>query len=147
MIEAATRSLKAGYQHGESSGLMPVRYRVGKATMSPGRYRQVTGTDALALGLLSAAELADLSLVFASYPIVPASGLLHRLCEWKQPHVTVTQAEDALAALNIARRLRETRPEAELKDAVVVTIFCDSASKYLSESFWNDAASEAENWP
>ena len=101
MIEAATRSLKAGYQQGETSGLIPTRYRVVKATMPAGRYRQITGTDALALGLLCAAESADLSLVFASYPVVPASGLLHRLCEWKQANVTVTQAEDDLAALNI----------------------------------------------
>lgn len=102
MIEAGTRSLKAGARHAETCGLFPVRYRVGKATMPSGRFRQITGADAMALGLLSAAELADLPLVFASFPVAPASGLLHRLCEWKQPRVTVTQAEDDLAALNIA---------------------------------------------
>src|SRR5439155_24260380 len=84
VIEANTRTLKAGYHFGETCGPSLTRYRVAKAPMPTGRYRQVTGTEALALGLLSAAELAKLPLVFASFPVAPASGLLHRLCEWKQ---------------------------------------------------------------
>jgi S-sulfo-L-cysteine synthase (O-acetyl-L-serine-dependent) len=61
--------------------------------------------------------------------------------------VGVSSGANLVAATRIARRLRESHAEADLKDATVVTIFCDSASKYLSESFWSDVTSEAENWP
>ncbi len=102
MIEANTRTLKAGFHFGETCGASLPRYRVAKASMPAGRYRHVTGIESMALGLLSAAELSKLPLVFASFPVMPASGLLHRLCEWKQPNATIVQAEDDLAAINLA---------------------------------------------
>ncbi len=102
MVSATTRSLKAGYHHAETCGQLPMRFRVAKAPLRAGRYRQITGSDALALGILSAAELAQRPLVFASFPVPPASALLHRLCEWKQANATIVQAEDDLAALNMA---------------------------------------------
>ena len=102
LIEATTRSLKAGHQHGESRGGSTPRYRVAKAAIPAGRYRQITGCDAMVLGLLSASELSKLPMVFAGFPVAPASDLLHRLCEWKQPNATIVQAEDDLAAINIA---------------------------------------------
>lgn len=102
MIEAATRSMKAGYHHGETCGAPVTRLHVDKAAIPAGRYRQIDGNDALALGILAAAEATKLPAVFASFPVTPAGQLLHRLCEWKQPAVTVIQAEDDLAALNLA---------------------------------------------
>lgn len=102
MIEASTRTLKTGYQYGETCSAPLGHYRVGKAENSAGRFRQITGTKALALGLLAAAQQTNLPLVFASFPLPPANELLHQLCEWKQPGVKVIQAEDDLAALNLA---------------------------------------------
>jgi cysteine synthase B len=61
--------------------------------------------------------------------------------------VGVSSGANLVAAMRVAERLRASHRDADLKDATVVTIFCDSASKYLSESFWNDVTSEAENWP
>ncbi len=99
MIEANTRTLKAGYFY-DDAGLMPV-YRVVKAPTSAGRYRHLNGIDALALGILAAARQAQLPLVFAGFPAAPAADLLHRLCEWKQPGAKIIQAEDDLAAINL----------------------------------------------
>jgi 2-oxoglutarate ferredoxin oxidoreductase subunit alpha len=102
MIEANTRTLNAGYRYGEMCPALPVHYRVGKAEIPAGRYRNISGTDAMTLGLLTAAQLTKLSLIFASFPLVPANELLHKLCEYKQPNVKVIQAEDDLAAINLA---------------------------------------------
>ncbi len=101
MIEANTRTLKAGYQYGEAYPTIAVQ-RVAKAEISAGRYRKITGNEALTLGILAAAEQARLPLVFASFPLAPANELLHQLFEWKQSNVKVLQAEDDLAALNLA---------------------------------------------
>jgi 2-oxoglutarate ferredoxin oxidoreductase subunit alpha len=79
-----------------------VQYRVGKTKVAPGRYRKITGTEALTLGLLAAAQKTKLPLVFASFPVAPASELLHQLCENKQPSAKIIQAEDDLAAINLA---------------------------------------------
>ena len=102
MIEANTRTLNAGYHFGETCERLPVRYRIAKATIPPGKYRKITGTEALALGLLTAAQQSNLPLVFSCFPLTPANELLHRLCEMKQPNVKVIQAEDDLAAVNFA---------------------------------------------
>jgi 2-oxoglutarate ferredoxin oxidoreductase subunit alpha len=102
MIEANTRTLKAGHHFGSTCPELPVHYRVGKAQIAPGRYRNITGAEAMTLGLLTAAEQAKLPLVFASFPLAPANELLHQLCARKQPNVKVIQAEDDLAAVNLA---------------------------------------------
>ena len=102
MIEASTRTLKAGYQYGETCSVVLDRYRVNKAELPPGRYRTINGIEALALGLLTAAEQTKLPLVFAGFPVAPASELLHQMYEWKQADVKVVQAEDDLAAINLA---------------------------------------------
>ena len=99
IIEANTRTLKAGYFYDEA-GQMPT-YRVAQAVKPPGRYRNLNGIDALALGILAASRQAQLPLVFASFPVAPAADLLHRLCEWKQPGTKVIQAEDDLAAISL----------------------------------------------
>lgn len=102
MIESATRTMKAGYQYGESCERTLPRSRVGKADLGAGRYRLINGTDALALGILTTAKKTNLPIVFAGFPQPAASGLLHRLCDWKHAGVKIVQAEDDAAAINLA---------------------------------------------
>src|SRR6266566_3093475 len=73
VLEANTRTLKAGYHYGETTEALPVHYIVPPAAIKPGRYRKITGNEALALGLVAATELAKVPLVYSSYPITPAS--------------------------------------------------------------------------
>jgi 2-oxoglutarate ferredoxin oxidoreductase subunit alpha len=100
--EANGRALRAGYNYGETSEVMPVHYRIAKAPMPPGRYRKVTGNEAIGLGLVAAAKLADLPLLYAGYPITPASDLLHFLSDLKRFGVRTFQAEDEIAAAGAA---------------------------------------------
>jgi 2-oxoglutarate ferredoxin oxidoreductase subunit alpha len=100
--EANTRTLKAGYNYGETVEALPVHYRVPKAQIRPGRYRKITGNEALAIGLVAASQLANTSLVYASYPITPASDILHNLSEMKRYGVRTIQAEDEIAAIGAA---------------------------------------------
>ncbi len=98
VMEGNLKSLRAGFHFGETSEAIPNTYRVVKAPMTAGRYRTITGIQALALGLVTASQRSHLPLVFASYPISPASELLHQLCEWKQTGVQAVQMEDEIAA-------------------------------------------------
>jgi 2-oxoglutarate ferredoxin oxidoreductase subunit alpha len=100
--EANTRTLKAGYNYGETTEALPVHYIVPPAAIKPGRYRKITGNEALAIGLVSAATLMNKSLVYASYPITPASDILHNLSEMKRFAVRTVQAEDEIAAMGMA---------------------------------------------
>jgi 2-oxoglutarate ferredoxin oxidoreductase subunit alpha len=102
VMEANTRTLKAGYNYGETTEALPVHYRVPKAQIKPGVYRKITGNEALALGLVSAATLANKALCYASYPITPASDILHHLAELKRYGVRTIQAEDEIAAMGMA---------------------------------------------
>jgi 2-oxoglutarate ferredoxin oxidoreductase subunit alpha len=102
VMEANTRTLKAGYNFGETTETMPVHYRVAKASIKPGIYRKITGNEALAQGLVAATTLANLPLVYASYPITPASDILHYLSEMKRYGVRTMQAEDEIAAIGAA---------------------------------------------
>ncbi len=97
--EANSRTLKAGYNYGETCEVLPVHYRVNKAQIKPGRYRKITGNEALAIGLTSAATLANIPLLYATYPITPASDILHQLAEMKRFGVRTVQAEDEIAAM------------------------------------------------
>jgi 2-oxoglutarate ferredoxin oxidoreductase subunit alpha len=100
--EANTRALRAGFNFGETCELLPEHYRVPKAVLPPGRYRKITGNQALAYGLVTAAERADKDMVFAGYPITPASDILHQLVELKNFRVRCVQAEDEIAAAGMA---------------------------------------------
>jgi 2-oxoglutarate ferredoxin oxidoreductase subunit alpha len=100
--EAHKLTLQAGHAFGETVEALPVHYRVEKAKLPPGRYRRITGGQALAIGLTTAAERAGLPLVFAGYPISPATDLLHQMCDLKHFGVQAIQAEDELAAINMA---------------------------------------------
>jgi 2-oxoglutarate ferredoxin oxidoreductase subunit alpha len=100
MIEAASRSLRAGFQFAQACGLRQ-QIRVSKAAPAPGRYRRINGTESMALGLVSAAHRTKVPMVFASFPLTPASELLRTMTEYRQPDIQVVQAEDDVAALNL----------------------------------------------
>lgn len=102
IADANVRALKAGYYYGETAELFPTRYTVAKAKLKSGKYRKITGNEALALGLVTAAELAQTPLLYASYPITPASDILHMLSGYKNFGVKTFQAEDEIAAVAAA---------------------------------------------
>jgi 2-oxoglutarate ferredoxin oxidoreductase subunit alpha len=102
LIEANTRALRAGYNYGETTELFVVSYEVAPAKITPGTYRNVTGNAATALGLLAASQKAGLPLFLGSYPITPASDLLHELATYKNFGVYAMQAEDEIAAAGAA---------------------------------------------
>ncbi|RME45852.1 MAG: 2-oxoglutarate ferredoxin oxidoreductase subunit alpha, partial [Chloroflexi bacterium] len=83
VVEANSRALKAGYHYGETSEAFSARHRVPPAHLAPGVYRKVTGNQALAMGLVTAARLAGKPLFYGSYPITPASDILHELAALK----------------------------------------------------------------
>ena len=95
-------ALKAGYAYCEAAELFQVTYEVPPAKLSPGTYRNVAGNQALALGLVAAAECQGLPLFLGSYPITPASDILHELSQFKNFGVTTFQAEDEIAAIGAA---------------------------------------------
>lgn len=100
--DANVRALKAGYNFGETTEALPVHYKVAKAQIPPGRYRKITGNEAVALGLVAAGKCTGLSVVYAGYPITPASDILHQLAEYKRFGVRTMQAEDEIAAVGAA---------------------------------------------
>lgn len=97
---ANTLALKAGYNFGETAEIFPVRYKVDRADLKPGKYRSLTGNQATALGFVTAAKLAKKPLFYGSYPITPASDILHELSYYKNYDVRTFQAEDEIAAMN-----------------------------------------------
>jgi 2-oxoglutarate ferredoxin oxidoreductase subunit alpha len=99
LAEANIRVLKAGHAFGETAELFQVRYEVAPASIRPGRYRRVTGNEATAIGLITAAQLAKKSLIYCTYPITPASDVLHYLAAQKHFNVKTFQAEDEIAAM------------------------------------------------
>jgi 2-oxoglutarate ferredoxin oxidoreductase subunit alpha len=100
--EANLAALRAGYNFGETAELLQVHYRVKAAPAKPGTYRAVNGTTAAALGLITASVRSGLPLFLASYPITPASELLHELSRHKRFGVRTVQAEDEIGAANMA---------------------------------------------
>jgi 2-oxoglutarate ferredoxin oxidoreductase subunit alpha len=94
--------LKAGHEYGENADLFPVQYFVAKAKLPPGRYRKLTGNEGVALGLVTAARLAGKDLFYGSYPITPATDILHNLADLKHAGVVTFQAEDEIAAIGSA---------------------------------------------
>ncbi|MBW7835296.1 MAG: 2-oxoacid:acceptor oxidoreductase subunit alpha [Sphingomonadales bacterium] len=101
IAEANIAALNAGHAYGETAELsgQVKRYAIGKASLEPGLYRTVTGGQALAWGLVAASELAKLPIFFGSYPITPASPVLHHLASMKEFGVMTFQAEDEIAAI------------------------------------------------
>ncbi len=91
-------SLRAGYNFANTTELFRVHYQVAEARLPKGRYRRVTGNEATALGCIVAAHRAERTLVYASYPITPASEILHELSKHKEFDVRTLQVEDEIAA-------------------------------------------------
>jgi len=104
IAEANIAALNAGHAFGETAELPSGIhvYKIPKAKVSPGTYRNITGTTALAWGLIAASELANIDILFASYPITPASNLLHELSNRKNFRINTFQAEDEIAAACVA---------------------------------------------
>lgn len=100
--DANIAALKAGYHYGETAEAFQTRYEVPPAALPPGVYRSVNGNQALAMGLATAAEKANINLLFSGYPITPASDILHNLSALRSMGVRTVQAEDEIAAIGIA---------------------------------------------
>jgi 2-oxoglutarate/2-oxoacid ferredoxin oxidoreductase subunit alpha len=99
--DANLAAFRAGYNFGETAELLAVHYEVEPAPVPPGTYRNINGTSAMALGLIAAAVRSGLGLFYASYPITPASELLHALSRHKRFGVHTVQAEDEISAANM----------------------------------------------
>ena len=103
VLQANLAAFNAGWSFGETTELLDVQYKVKPATdVPPGTYRNVNGTTALSLGLIAASVRSGLPLLLASYPITPASELLHELSRHAELGVTTIQAEDEIAAAGMA---------------------------------------------
>lgn len=98
IMAANGASLRAGHNYANTTELFRVYYQVAPAQLPKGRYRRVTGNEALALGLIASAQRAQRTLVYASYPITPASEILHELSRHKQFDIRTLQCEDEIAA-------------------------------------------------
>ena len=99
ILDANLRALRAGYNFGETTELFQVQYRVPPAVVAPGTYRHISGNEATALGFVAASVLSGLPLFYGSYPITPASDILHELSKMKAFGVKTFQAEDEIAAI------------------------------------------------
>ncbi|HEX3727076.1 MAG TPA: 2-oxoacid:acceptor oxidoreductase subunit alpha [Pirellulales bacterium] len=102
VAEANRRALRAGFNYGETTDAMVSQYVVNKAELTPGLYRNITGNQALAWGLVSASQRSGCEVFYGSYPITPASDILHELVRHKNFGVRTFQAEDEIAAVTSA---------------------------------------------
>lgn len=100
--DANLELLKKGFHFGETTEQFVTRYEVTPATLPPGRYRAVQGVQALAMGIVAAANKSGLPITYGSYPITPASDLLHALSRYKNHGIMTIQAEDEIAAIGMA---------------------------------------------
>src|SRR2546425_8160383 len=98
LVKANEVALKTGYNFAETTEVFTTHSTVKKAVIAPGRYRKITGNEATAIGFVTAAELAGRTLFYGSYPIPPASDLLHEIARHKNFRVKTVQAEDEIAA-------------------------------------------------
>ena len=99
LVEANVRALDAGYNYGDTTEIFTTRYKVDKANLPPGKYRNIIGNNALSMGLAAAAEKSKLGMFFGGYPITPASDILHTLSAWKHLGIKTFQAEDEIAGI------------------------------------------------
>ena len=102
ILNANLRALQAGYNYGDTTETFTTRYKVEKAKMKPGNYRSIMGNQALSLGLVAASQKSGLPLFLGSYPITPASDILHELSRFKNFGVKTFQAEDEIAGISAA---------------------------------------------
>ncbi len=99
IVEANTIALKTGYNYGDTIEAIRTTFRVSKAKLSKGTYRNIMGNECLTLGLIAAADRANLDLFFGGYPITPASDILHILSKYKNYRIKTFQAEDEIAGI------------------------------------------------
>jgi 2-oxoglutarate ferredoxin oxidoreductase subunit alpha len=99
LVKANEVALKTGYNFAETTEVFTTHYTVKKAVIAPGRYRKITGNEATAIGFVTASQLAGRPLFYGSYPITPASDILHDLSRFKNYGVKTFQAEDEIAAV------------------------------------------------
>ncbi|MFL6255357.1 MAG: 2-oxoacid:acceptor oxidoreductase subunit alpha [Pyrinomonadaceae bacterium] len=99
VMRANEVALKTGYNFADTTEVFTTHYKVKKAATAPGKYRKITGNEATAIGFVAAAELAGRPLFYGSYPITPASDILHELARHKNFGVKTFQAEDEIAAV------------------------------------------------
>jgi 2-oxoglutarate/2-oxoacid ferredoxin oxidoreductase subunit alpha len=102
LVEANKLALKAGYSYCEATEAFQISYEIPPAQLSPGLYRNLSGNQALALGFVTASQKSGLKLFLGSYPITPASDILHELSQYKDFGVLTFQAEDEIAAITSA---------------------------------------------
>jgi 2-oxoglutarate ferredoxin oxidoreductase subunit alpha len=102
VVAANTAAFKAGFAFGETTEAVGHRYEVRPAKMPPGEYTSISGNTALAWGLIAAGQLSKLPVTLGSYPITPASDILHELSKHKHFGVRTVQAEDEIAAVGVA---------------------------------------------
>lgn len=99
LVEANLTAMKAGHAYAETTEIFQTAYRVPPAPMKPGTYRNIMGNQALTLGVVAAGQQSGLQLFLGSYPITPASDILHQLSGYKHLGVVTFQAEDEIAAI------------------------------------------------
>ncbi|MCB0941833.1 MAG: 2-oxoacid:acceptor oxidoreductase subunit alpha [Mycobacterium sp.] len=102
IAEANVLALKAGWNYGETTEAFGTTYEVAPAKLAPGEYRQISGNTALAYGIIAAGQLAGIQVILGSYPITPASDILHELSRHKNFNVLTFQAEDEIAGIGAA---------------------------------------------
>jgi 2-oxoglutarate/2-oxoacid ferredoxin oxidoreductase subunit alpha len=102
LLSSNIKALKAGYNYADTTETFTSRYTVAKAKVEAGVYRSIMGNQALSLGLLTASQKSGLQLFLGSYPITPASDILHELSKYKNFNVITFQAEDEIAAVTSA---------------------------------------------
>lgn len=102
VAEANVLALKAGWNFGETTEAFATTYEVSPARLKTGEYRQISGNTALAYGIVAAGQLSDLQVVLGTYPITPASDILHELSKHKNFNVLTFQAEDEIAGIGAA---------------------------------------------
>ena len=102
LVQANTLAMKAGYSYCEATEAFQISYEIPPAKLAPGVYRNISGNAALALGFVAASQQAGVKLFLGSYPITPASDILHELSQYKDFGVTTFQAEDEIAAITSA---------------------------------------------
>jgi 2-oxoglutarate ferredoxin oxidoreductase subunit alpha len=99
IFESNVKALQAGFNYGDTTETFTTRYKVEKAKMETGTYRSIMGNQALSYGLIAASQKSGLNLFLGSYPITPASDILHELSKYKNFGIKTFQAEDEIAAI------------------------------------------------
>lgn len=102
ILDSNIKALQAGYNYGDTVEAFTTRYQVAKAKLEPGHYRSITGNTALAYGLIAASQKSGLPMFLGTYPITPASDILHELARYKNFNIRTFQAEDEIAGITAA---------------------------------------------